>query len=176
MLVHGRMAKATASSIHSFVVRITQVFIAQQASSLLSSSAEMIIDGVLWRQYFTPYYIINFLANQRRCITWMTSLMFDIKVSVYTKYSFFTLMCNNNVKSSAAYYNPNTYESIYFIDTSTVYNYSISQKLCTRFCCALLCCGYVIVHNEFKWSIYPYSSGLLCCHWGNRQIATMPVK
>ena len=46
--------------------------------------------------------------------------------------------------------------------------YSISQEICTRFCCALLCCGYAIVHNEFTWSIYPYSSGLLCCHWGNR--------
>ena len=46
--------------------------------------------------------------------------------------------------------------------------YSISQKLCTRFCCALLCCGYAIVHNEFTWRIYPYSSGLLCWHWGNR--------
>ena len=46
-----------------------------------------------------------------------------------------------------------------FIDT-----YSISQEICTRFCCALLCCGYAIVHNEFTWSIYPYSSGLLCWH------------
>ena len=27
--------------------------------------------------------------------------------------------------------------------------YSISQKICTRSCCALLCCGYAIVHNEF---------------------------
>ena len=45
--------------------------------------------------------------------------------------------------------------------------YSISQEICTRFCCALLCCGYAIVHNEFTWSIYPYSSGLLCWHWGN---------
>ena len=26
--------------------------------------------------------------------------------------------------------------------------YSISQEICTRFCCALLCCGYAIVHNE----------------------------
>ena len=42
------------------------------------------------------------------------------------------------------------------------YLYSISQEICTRFCCALLCCGYAIVHNEFTWSIYPYSSGLLC--------------
>ena len=46
--------------------------------------------------------------------------------------------------------------------------YSISQEICTRFCCALLCCCYAIVHNEFTWSIYPYSSGLLCWHWGNR--------
>ena len=46
--------------------------------------------------------------------------------------------------------------------------YSISQEICTRCCCALLCCGYAIVHNEFTWSIYPYSSGLLCWHWGNR--------
>ena len=44
--------------------------------------------------------------------------------------------------------------------------YSISQEICTRFCCALLCCVYAIVHNEFTWSIYPYSSGLLCWHWG----------
>ena len=46
--------------------------------------------------------------------------------------------------------------------------YSISQEICTRFCCALLCCGNAIVHNEFTWSIYPYSSVLLCWHWGNR--------
>ena len=46
--------------------------------------------------------------------------------------------------------------------------YSISQEICTRFCCALLCCGYAIVHNEFTWNIYPHSSGLLCWHWGNR--------
>ena len=46
--------------------------------------------------------------------------------------------------------------------------YSISQEICTRLCCALLCCGYTIVNNEFTWSIYPYSSGLLCWHWGNR--------
>ena len=54
--------------------------------------------------------------------------------------------------------------------------YSISQEICTRFCCALLCCGYAIVHNEFTWSNYPYSPGLLCWHWGNRQIAAVPVK
>ena len=46
--------------------------------------------------------------------------------------------------------------------------YSISQEICTRFCCALLCCGYAIIHNEFTSSIYPYSSGLRCWHLGNR--------
>ena len=45
---------------------------------------------------------------------------------------------------------------------------SISQEICTWFCCALLCCGYAIIHNKFTWSIYPYSSGLPCWHWGNR--------
>ena len=59
---------------------------------------------------------------------------------------------------------------------SQLLGYSISQEICTRFCCALLCCGYAIVYNEFTWSIYSYSSGLLCWHWGNRQIATVPVK
>ena len=49
--------------------------------------------------------------------------------------------------------------------SSDYYRYSIAQETCTRFCCALLCCGYAIVHNEFKWSIYPYSSGLLCWQW-----------
>ena len=49
-----------------------------------------------------------------------------------------------------------------------LHHYSISQEICTRFCCALLCRGYAIVHNEFTWSIYPYSSGLLCWHWDNR--------
>ena len=64
------------------------------------------------------------------------------------------------------------------IETSPLVSdtYSISQEICTRFCCALLCCGYAIVHNEFTWSIYPYSSGLLYWHWGNRYIATVPVK
>ena len=49
-----------------------------------------------------------------------------------------------------------------------LHTYSISQEICTRFCCALLCCGYVIVRNEFTWSIHPHSPGLLCWHWGNR--------
>ena len=53
-------------------------------------------------------------------------------------------------------------------DMENKVRYSISQEISTRFCCALLCCGYAIVHNEFTWSIYPYSSGLLCWQWGNR--------
>ena len=28
-------------------------------------------------------------------------------------------------------------------------DYSISQEIYIRFCCALFCCGYAIVHNEF---------------------------
>ena len=60
---------------------------------------------------------------------------------------------------------------VYGVDWWTIHHssiYSISQEICTQFCCALLCCGYAIVHNEFTWSIYSYSSGLLCWHWGNR--------
>ena len=53
-------------------------------------------------------------------------------------------------------------------EATSIGMYSISQEICTRFCCALLCCGCAIVHNEFTWSIYPYSSRLLCWHWGNR--------
>ena len=56
----------------------------------------------------------------------------------------------------------------YFFRARACSWYSISQEICTRFCCALLCCGYAIVHNEFTSSIYPYSSGLLCWHCGNR--------
>ena len=37
--------------------------------------------------------------------------------------------------------------------------YSIAQWICTRFCCALLCCGYVIVHNDFTWSIIHIHQG-----------------
>ena len=56
----------------------------------------------------------------------------------------------------------------YATPVTSWWQYSISQEICTRFCFALLCCGYAIIHNEFTWSIYPYSSGLLCWHWGNR--------
>ena len=60
--------------------------------------------------------------------------------------------------------------SLYWISPqdSFFFVYSISQEICTRFCCALLCYGYAIVHSEFTWSIYPYLSRLLCWHWGNR--------
>ena len=61
-----------------------------------------------------------------------------------------------------------TMPGAYIIQVIYCMPYSIPQEICTRFCCALLCCGYAIVHNEFTWSIYPYSSGLLFWHWGNR--------
>ena len=60
-----------------------------------------------------------------------------------------------------------TMSNIFIINitlSSEFWIYSISREICARFCCALLCCGYAIVHNEFTWSIYPYSSGLLCWH------------
>ena len=71
--------------------------------------------------------------------------------------------CNSN------YWFYGQLNSVYLLHgQNRIWGYSISQEICTRFCCALLCCGYAIVHNEFTWSIYPYSSGLLCWHWGNR--------
>ena len=77
-----------------------------------------------------------------------------LKVNGYTQYGF----KNNNVSDDKM----NAHGCI-----DPYPWYSISQEICTRFCCALLCCGYAIVHNEFTWSIYPYSSGLLCwqCQW-----------
>ena len=65
-------------------------------------------------------------------------------------------------------YFPDNPKILLQVISSQSYPYSISLEICTRFCCALLCCGYAIVHNEFTWSIYPHSSGLLCWHWGNR--------
>ena len=57
----------------------------------------------------------------------------------------------------------------YLIANFVIYN--ISQEICTRFCCALLCCGYAIVHNEFTWSTYPYSSR---CFAGTGAIVRLP--
>ena len=50
-------------------------------------------------------------------------------------------------------------------------NYSISQEICTRFCCALLCCGFVIVHNEFTWSIIHIHQG---CFAGTGAMVRLP--
>ena len=53
---------------------------------------------------------------------------------------------------------------------------SISHKICTWFCCALFCCGYVI-NSYCTHTIYlPISSGSLHWHWGNHMIAPVPVK
>ena len=88
-----------------------------------------------------------------------------LSVSVIAEFSD-TFMCHSASVICNDWYPRNFIENVFNFDVSTVY--SISQEICTRFCCALLCCGYAIVHNEFTWSIYPYSSGLLCWHWGNR--------
>ena len=50
-------------------------------------------------------------------------------------------------------------------------SYSISQEICTRFCCALLCCGYAIIHNEFTWSIIHIHQG---CFAGTGAIVRLP--
>ena len=54
------------------------------------------------------------------------------------------------------------------LQRSIIY-YSISQEICTRFCFAVLCCGYAFTD-------FPYPSGLL--HWrcGNLTIAPVPAK
>ena len=52
-----------------------------------------------------------------------------------------------------------------FID---VENTEYPKKYAHGFVVLCFVVGHAIVHNEFKWSIYPYSSGLLCWHWGNR--------
>ena len=51
------------------------------------------------------------------------------------------------------------------------HGYSISQKICTRFCCALFCCGHVIVHNEFTRSIIHIHQG---CFAGAGAIVRLP--
>ena len=46
-------------------------------------------------------------------------------------------------------YLPAVVMSTWYFGIYTIYN--ISQEICTRFCCALLCCGYAFVHNEFTY-------------------------
>ena len=58
-----------------------------------------------------------------------------------------------------------------WIPRNKMFEDSISQEICTRFCCALLCCGYAIVHNEFTWSMYPYHQG---CFAGTVAIVRLP--
>ena len=37
------------------------------------------------------------------------------------------------------------------------------------------CLSYINSISGFRWSIYPYSSGLCHWHWGNHMIAPVPV-
>ena len=69
----------------------------------------------------------------------------------------------------------NAKDACLFVSEVTYIQY-IARNMHTVFCRALLFYGHVMVHNEFTWSINPYSSGLLCWHWGNRYIAKVPVK
>ena len=51
-----------------------------------------------------------------------------------------------------------------------LFNYSISQEICTRFFALL--CFVVVIH----WLIFPYPSGLLHWHCGNLTIAPVSAK
>ena len=55
------------------------------------------------------------------------------------------------------------------------HKHTISHEICT-WCFCLPCCGYIIVFSGFMGCIYPYPSGLLHWHWGNRVIAPVQVK
>ena len=44
-------------------------------------------------------------------------------------------------------------------------------RICTPFCCALLCCGYVIVHDEFTWVFIHIHQGCLA---GTGAIVRLP--
>ena len=103
------------------------------------------------------YIILSSLGTPEVVITTISGATSYDKVGIVTALGF---QCHLSPNLARLF--PNSVPEV------TQFSYSISQEICTRFCCALLCCGYAIVHNEFTWSIYPYSSGLLCWHWGNR--------
>ena len=100
-------------------------------------------------QEYSGYNITRVKYGQRFVVLWLVKIALSVRESMWHSLWLLHWHSHNSI-------------------VTPVPVYSISQEICTRFCCALLCCGYAIVHNEFTWSIYPYSSGLLCWHWGNR--------
>ena len=122
-----------------------------------------------YRREITPHYSSIRYANVS---TWLPNATQQGVAPIHLLHTDIIMACKAGDAMNGTHTHTHTHIYIYIY----IYIYSISQKICTRFCCALLCCGYAIVHNEFIWSIYPYSSGLLCWHWGNRYIAIMPVK
>ena len=105
--------------------------------------------------------IFTYLSNEYCCIL----------IYILLKFVHHCPIINDRASFGLDYgFAPNSWHAIFWANHDLVYwpIYSISQEICTRFCCALLCCGYAIVHNEFTWSSYPYSLGLLCWHRGNR--------
>ena len=55
--------------------------------------------------------------------------------------------------------------------TQVLISYFYIQYIPRNMHTVLLCFALLwlwMVHNECTWSIYPYLSGLLCWHWGNR--------
>ena len=78
-------------------------------------------------------YVTNRKNIQEPSLSWINAIIFyffDINVQSTNKFKTFM----------------NDYILRKLLDVIT---YSISQEICTRFCCALLCCGYAIVHKEF---------------------------
>ena len=113
------------------------------------------ISSTLYATFSTFHICINFFEEINAIVTKIWSKTFNFMMESWAKETWTHGQCN-------------TWNHSNYTRETRVYEYSISQEICTRFCCALLCCGYAIVHNEYTWSIYPYSSGLLCWHWGNR--------
>ena len=99
---------------------------------------------------------------------WINTTMGTGCISFWLKYFHYLMMVAHEKKIFVEIFWLMYFILLHPVCSLRCHTYSISQEICTRFCCALLCCGYAIVHNEFTWSIYPYSSGLLCWHWGNR--------
>ena len=113
--------------------------------------------------------------NTRTIIQISSAILTATEPRLQSKIACFTLNMTNRYTLISYYWQPVLLLFILICSENVTYRlllrhgdtYSISREICTRFCCAFLCCGYAIVHNEFTWSIYPYSSGLLCWHWGN---------
>ena len=142
------------------------------------------IGSFLWRDrpkmtYVSQRDVSGLIHSQTNVSTRLMKFGTELSYSLLRHWPHwrFSIMNISSAASGASFYVESIFVCIYhwyftmsniFIINITLSSefwiYSISREICARFCCALLCCGYAIVHNEFTWSIYPYSSGLLCWH------------